>query len=221
MSIPKGTSLPNPYSARGNPFASILPPRVPLSNLPDTSNSRRDATIKSRNISLSTLRLTFLIRRKQPKEKRRLEAWHMISGSEVARCSSRPAQMMPWNNEIERAEQLHNLETSSSITGTAIGNVETWDSKIASKLMNIFNEDFRNKAFKEEATAQQQSRFLTKRQIAWMIFDHFKISDTDGTVLGPLRPRESRAQKRQSAVLEIHSGTKGSSRWASIPMRRP
>ena len=70
--------------------------------------------------------------------------------------------------------------------------------------MNIFNEDFRNKAFKEEATAQQQSRFLTKRQIAWIVFDHFKISDTDGTVLVPLRPRGSRAQKRQSAVLGIH-----------------
>ena len=74
-----------------------------------------------------------------------LSRWHMIPCNEVARCSSRPAQMMPWN-KCDQTRRAIAWETLSTITGTASGNFETWGSKIASKLMNIFNGDFRNKA---------------------------------------------------------------------------
>ena len=35
----------------------------------------------------------------------------------------------------------------------------------------------------QEEEAQHHSRFLTGRQVAWMIFDHLRISDTEKTVL--------------------------------------
>ena len=43
--------------------------------------------------------------------------------------------------------------------------------------------DFRKRVVTEEESAQQNSRFMTWRPVAWMIYDHFKVSDTDGTVL--------------------------------------
>ena len=87
-------------------------------------------------------------------------------------------------NEIEHAKQLNDLATSSSIWGTAIGDFETLlDSRLASGLMNKSNGVSKRRVFNEDATALQQSRFLTGSQIAWSNHDHFKISDTDGTVL--------------------------------------
>ena len=37
----------------------------------------------------------------------------------------------------------------------------------------------------EDQKTQRNSTFITGMQVAWMIYDHLKISDTDGTAPGP------------------------------------
>ena len=69
-------------------------------------------------------------------------------------------------------------------------------------MMNTLNGDFRNKAFKEVATAQLQSKFLSWRPTAIMMFDHYKISDTDGRVVGHLRPPEVHPAQKHSPLIQ-------------------
>ena len=39
------------------------------------------------------------------------------------------------------------------------------------------------RVFNEEEATQQSKRFLTGRQIAWLIYEYFKTGDTDGFIL--------------------------------------
>ena len=43
--------------------------------------------------------------------------------------------------------------------------------------------DFKRWVFIQEEAAQEAKRFLTGRQVAWMIYEYFKVSDTDESVL--------------------------------------
>ena len=81
------------------------------------------------------------------------------------------------------AKILEALSESYSITGATHGDFETLDFQIASGVMKILHWDFRRRIFIEEERAQQNSRFMTGRQIACMIYDHFRISDVNGTDL--------------------------------------
>ena len=70
---------------------------------------------------------------------------------------------------------LEYLSKSYSITRATHGDFETVDSKIARGLMNILHGDFHKRVFIEEDRAHQQSRFMTWRQVAWMILDETVI----------------------------------------------
>ena len=80
------------------------------------------------------------------------------------------AQAMPWINEIEKAKTCEKWSTSQSVTGTATGDVETSDSKVAGCLMNSLLGNFRKRVLVEKK-AQQNSRFVTGRQVARKAFD--------------------------------------------------
>ena len=88
---------------------------------------------------------------------------------------------MPWINQIEKAKTLEDLPASRTKTGTATGDFEMLDSKIVGGLMEIVHGDSCKKVFRQEENGQRNSRFMTRRQVAGMIVDHFKISGTDGT----------------------------------------
>ena len=58
------------------------------------------------------------------------------------------------------------------------------DAKIASALNKIIqNSQFKKKVSLEEQTAQQEDRFLRRRQIAFMIYDYFRVTGAHDTVL--------------------------------------
>ena len=60
--------------------------------------------------------------------------------------------------------------------------LETLHSNISRGLMKILYRG-RSQEFTWKRRANQNSRFITGRQFAWMVFDHLKISDTDGAIL--------------------------------------
>ena len=104
--------------------------------------------------------------------------------SEVSSRASRPSEAMVWMNEIETAKSVADLETSSTITGQSCR--QTSRILIQKKkrgLNKVINGDFKGRVFSEEEAAQQGIRFLTGRQVAWMIYENFKVSDTDESVL--------------------------------------
>ena len=72
---------------------------------------------------------------------------------------------------------------------------QTLDSIIASALMNILHEDFRKRVLIEEERGQQKSRFMTRRQDAWMIYDQSLQDQRHGRhSSASLKSLESRTQ---------------------------
>ena len=76
--------------------------------------------------------------------------------------------------------------------------------------MKIFYGDFRKRVLVEDEKTERNSRIITGIQVAWMIYDHLKISDTDGTAPGPPSPPHP---------LSHHSTLRGSEQtrlWANL-----
>ena len=82
---------------------------------------------------------------------------------------------MLWIKEVVVATSVDNLKTSQSIGGHRFPNFEMVDAKISSALKRIISDQyFRRRINVEEQKAQAQDRFLRERQIAYMIYEHFR-----------------------------------------------
>ena len=63
-------------------------------------------------------------------------------------------------------------------------NFEMLDARIASALNKIIqNSHFKKKVSREELKAQKEDRFLRGRQIAYMIYDYFRVTGAHDTFL--------------------------------------
>ena len=91
---------------------------------------------------------------------------------------------MLWIKEVEMVDSLDELKSSRSVYGKDFPNFEMLDAKIASALNNIIqNSHFKKKVSLEEQKAQKEDRFLRGRQIAFMIYDYFRVTGAHDTVL--------------------------------------
>ena len=92
---------------------------------------------------------------------------------------------MLWIKEVETVDSLEELKSSRSVAGKNFPNFETLDAKIASALNKIIqNSQFKKKVSLEEMKAQKEDWFLRGRQIAFMIYDYFRVTGAHDTVLG-------------------------------------
>ena len=103
-------------------------------------------------------------------------------GKCLFRYSSEP---MLWIKEVEMVDSVDNFfKSSRSIKGTDFSNFEMLDAKIASALNKIIqNSHFKKKVSLEEQKAHKEDRFLRGRQIAFMIYDYFRVTGAHDTVL--------------------------------------
>ena len=84
---------------------------------------------------------------------------------------------MQWIKEVELADSVDELRSSSSIRSIPMPDFEVLDARIASALNKIIhNSHFKRKISLEEQKAQKQDRFLRGRQIAYLIYDHFRVA---------------------------------------------
>ena len=83
---------------------------------------------------------------------------------------------MQWIKEVELVESVDDLNLRS-IRGTHGPNFEVLDARIASALNRIIkNTRFRTKVNLEEMKAQKEDRFLRGRQIAYLIYEYFRVT---------------------------------------------
>ena len=83
---------------------------------------------------------------------------------------------MLWIKEVEMVESIDDLETLQSIGGRRFP-IEMLDAKIASAQKKIIlNPHFKKKVSLEEQVAQVEDRFLRGRQIAYMIYEYFRVT---------------------------------------------
>ena len=96
---------------------------------------------------------------------------------------------MFWINEVEMVCSLEELKSPRSVCGRDFPNFEMLDANIASALkMIIWNspvqeEGFKKKVSLEEPKAQKEDRFLRGTQIAFMIYDNFRVAGAHDTVM--------------------------------------
>ena len=85
--------------------------------------------------------------------------------------------------EVEMVDSVDELRTSSSIRGISMPNFEVLDARIASALnKNIHNSHVKRRISLEEQKAQKQDSFLRGRQIAYLIYDYFRVTGVHDSV---------------------------------------
>ena len=98
-------------------------------------------------------------------------------------CSQFPTEAMQWIKEVELVDSVDELRSSSSTRGIPMPNFEVLDARIASALNKIIhNSHFKRKISLEEQKAQKEDRFLRGRQIAYLIYEQFRVTGTHDSV---------------------------------------
>ena len=99
-------------------------------------------------------------------------------------CSDFPSEAVLWIKEVEMVDSLDELKSSRAVSGKDFTNFEMLDAKIASALNKIIqNCQFKKEVSFEEQKAQKEDQFLWGRQIAFMIYDYFRVTGAHDTVL--------------------------------------
>ena len=109
--------------------------------------------------------------------------WKIRFKTEVCNCSHFPTEAMLWIKEVEMVGSVDDLKSSCSVRGIRMPNFEVLDAKIASALDRIIhNTQFKRKFSLEEQKAQKQDRFLRGRQIAYLIYEYFRVTGANDSV---------------------------------------
>ena len=82
--------------------------------------------------------------------------------------------------EVELVDSVDELRSSSSTRGISMPNSEVLDARIASALNR--NTRSKKKVSLEEMKAQKEDRFLRGRQIAYLIYEYFRVTGTNDSV---------------------------------------
>ena len=90
---------------------------------------------------------------------------------------------MHWIKEVEMVESVDDLKSSRSIKGTPGPDFELFDARIASALNKIIQSTrFNKKVSLEEMKAHKEDRFLRGRQIAYLIYEYFRVTGANDSV---------------------------------------
>ena len=109
--------------------------------------------------------------------------WKIRFKTEVCTCSQFPTEAMQWIKEVELVDSVDELRSSLSTRGISMPNFEVLDARIASALNKIIhNSHFIRRISLEEQKAQKQDRFLRGRQIAYLIYDYFRVTGSHDSV---------------------------------------
>ena len=112
-----------------------------------------------------------------------LACWKIRFKTEVCTCSPFPTEAMHWTKEVEMVDSVDDLKSSSSVRGIRMPDFEVLDARIASALNKIIrNSQFKRRISLEEQKAQEQDRFLRGRQIAYLIYDYFRVTGSHDSV---------------------------------------
>ena len=103
--------------------------------------------------------------------------------TEVCTCSQFPTEAMLWIKEVEMVESVDDLKSSCSIRGTQGSDFEVLDAKIASALNRIVRiPNSKERSVWRNKKAPKEYRFLRGRQIAYLIYDYFRVTGSNDSV---------------------------------------
>ena len=109
--------------------------------------------------------------------------WKIRFKTEVCTSSQFPTEAMQWIKEVEMVCSVDDFQSSSSIRGISMPNFEVFDARIASALNKIiYNSHFKRRISLEEQEAQKQYRFFRGSQIAYLIYEYFRVTGAHDSV---------------------------------------
>ena len=109
--------------------------------------------------------------------------WKIRFKTEVCTCSQFRTEAMHWIKEVEMVDSVDNLKSSSSVRGIRMPDFEVLDARIASALNRIIhNSHFKRRVSLEEQKAQKEDRFLSGRQITYLIDEFFRVTGANDSV---------------------------------------
>ena len=110
--------------------------------------------------------------------------WKIRFKTEVCACSQFPTKAKLWIKEVEMVESADDLKSSRSVRGTQGPDFEVLDARIDYSALNkiIQNTRFKKKVSLEEIKAHIEDRFLRGRQIAYLIYEYFRVTDANDSV---------------------------------------
>ena len=90
---------------------------------------------------------------------------------------------MQWIKKVELVDSVDELRSSSSTRGVSMPNFEALDARIASALNKIIhNSQFKRRISLDEQKAQKHDRFLRGKQIAYLIYEYFRVTGAKDSV---------------------------------------
>ena len=109
--------------------------------------------------------------------------WKIRFKTEVCTCSQFLTEVMLWIKEVEMVDSVDDLKSSLSVRGIRMPDFEVLDAKTASALNRIIhNSHFKRRVSLEEQKAQKEDRFLRGRQIAYLIYEYFRVTGANDSV---------------------------------------
>ena len=109
--------------------------------------------------------------------------WKIRFKTEVCICSQFFTEAMQWFKEVEFVDSVDELRFSSSTRGVSMPSFGVLGAGIASALNKIIhNSQFKRRISLEEQKAQKEDRFLRGRQIAYVIYDLFRVTGSHDSV---------------------------------------
>ena len=107
--------------------------------------------------------------------------WKTRFKTEVCTCSQFPTEAMLWIKEVEMVDSVDVLRSSLSIRGISMPNFEVLDAKIASARI-IHNTNSKEGSVWRNHKPQKAYRFLRGRQIAYLIYEYFRVTGANDSV---------------------------------------
>ena len=115
------------------------------------------------------------------------QIWNVNFKNEFCSKTADSHLTMRWIKEVEIAKSIDDLMTSRSIAGRRdFPDFDMLDAMVASAMKKLLKTQihFRKRVSVEEQRAQKHDRFLRGRQIAYMIFEHFRATGAYEAVQG-------------------------------------
>ena len=94
-----------------------------------------------------------------------------------------PTEALQKIKEVEMVESVDDLKSSRSTKGTHGPDFELLEARISSALNKIIQSTrFKRRVSLEEMKAHKEDRFLRGRQIAYLIYEYFRVTGANDSV---------------------------------------
>ena len=111
--------------------------------------------------------------------------WKIRFKIEVCTCSQFPMEAMLWVKEVELVDSVSDLKSSCSVRGIQC-QILKYSMRRLLLLHHwnriVHNTQFQRKVSLEEEKAQKEDRFFRGRQIAYLIYEYFRVTGANDSV---------------------------------------